>query len=127
MKHIVFLTALLSSFCTIHAADRLCACEDFSRLDPGTYPRSTTSVWNIRDENGVRFRRMENGGDVLDGWNFLDKQKRNYVLHIRFRILNEKNFAKVTFEFHCTQLKDGNKRGEMRNSLILKHSLLPYL
>ena len=124
MKHMIFLTALLPSLCTLHAADLLCAREDFSRLDPGIYKRTETSVWDIREENGMHFRRLENSGDMLEGWHFIDNRESDYILHIRFRIPDEKKFKKLTFEFHQTPLLSGNIRGSQSNRLILSSSQL---
>lgn len=126
MKHMIFLTALLSSFCTLHAADQLCAREDFSRFDPGTYQRSKTSVWDIREENGMHFRRMEKGGDVLEGWTFIDSRDRDHNLHIRFRIPDEKKFKKLTFVFHVKSLESDKIKGAQSNNFILSSSQILY-
>ena len=124
MKHMIFLTALLSSFCTLHAADQLCAREDFSRFDPGTYKRRESSVWDIREENGIHFRRLWNRHHILEGWHFIDNRESDYILHIRFRIPDEKKFKKLTFEFHITQLESGNIKGTQSNNFILNSSQL---
>lgn len=104
MKKIFSLFFCLVCLCSAYAEEeqplRLCAMEDFRRFAPGVYHCGTAPfdfTRRIEERDGKHILCVGYPAEVLIGWGFNDIRRKNFIMRIRFRFLEDNKYLNFTF------------------------------